>query len=441
MNLENIKGSNTFRVFFIGFLILLLLIPMGMVEDVINQRGHLYRQANNEITASWGKEQIIAGPILSLPYLKSVLEDGIWSYVSRYEHIRPGLMRINTSIDTEVRYRGIYKVTVYTATVIIQGVFSLSQAGIEVANTSEFDFDEGFVQIPLTNRRSIKEPVRFVWDDEEIILHPRVNDQTNESVILAAQIPPDLLDKNTDHSFSLELKLAGSSEIGFISSSQDTNINVDANWASPGFFGIYLPLRYTITDEDFTASWEINDLLSNMGHGGTEIIPYKWYESQPRFGVRLVQPVDTYRLVTRAAKYAVLFISLTFLVYFFTEIVGKVSLHTVQYLLVGGANCIFYLLLLSLAEHIRFNLAYFISSCASVSLIALYSVSILKSRTKALVMFILLSGLYTYLFVTLRSEAYALLIGSIGLFVILGLAMYLTRNVDWNRAVSVVKSD
>ena len=216
---------------------------------------------------------------------------------------------------------------------------------------------------------------------------------------------------------------------------------MDSSWHSPGFFGIYLPSDHVVSDEGFTASWQINDLLTDLGHSEHERVLCSWFVGQPKFGVKFIQPVDTYQVITRAAKYAVLFISLTFLVYFFAELFGKASLHPIQYLLVGMANCIFYLLLLSLAEHIRFNIAYFISTCASVSLIAFYSVSILKSRTKALVMFVLLSGLYTYLFVTLRSEAYALLIGSIGLFVILGLAMYLTRNVDWNRAVSVVKSD
>ena len=152
-----------------------------------------------------------------------------------------------------------------------------------------------------------------------------------------------------------------------------------------------------------------------------------------RFGVNFIQTVDTYQIVTRAAKYAVLFIGLSFLVYFFTELLGSVELHPVQYLLVGLANCIFYLLLLSLAEHIPFAAAYILSAAASSILISLYSLTILGGRLKAAIVFGVLCGLYTYLYTALRSEAYALLIGSLGLFVVLALIMYITRHIDWYR--------
>lgn len=157
--------------------------------------------------------------------------------------------------------------------------------------------------------------------------------------------------------------------------------------------------------------------------------------------MRLVQPVDTYQAVTRATKYAVLFIGMTFLVYFLIEVFGNAALHPIQYMLVGGANCIFYLLLLSLAEHIPFTIAYLVSACASLVVITLYSTSILNSRRKALVVFVVLSGLYSWLYVTLRSESYALLIGSIGLFLFLNTGMYLTRNIDWHTAGHATDSD
>lgn len=433
MTLGNFKNSNTFRVLFIGFLILLLLIPMGMVESIISERGHMYRHANHQITNSWGKQQVLIAPILTIPYVETFSDNSGWSYDSRYTHLRPEEMIVNTNIETQVRYRSIYKIPVYIATVHINGHFNLQETGLDSEEKSGFQLNEGHIQIPVKSSRSLKEPINFVWDNELIKLTPRLDDKDTEAVIFTAKIPSHLLERDQLHKFELDIKLAGSGEFTFMSSSKNTHINMNSNWHSPGFNGIYLPSSHNISDEGFTASWQINDFLTDIGHREHEKVLYSWFNGQPWFGVKFIQPVDTYQVITRAAKYAVLFISLTFLVYFFAELFGKVLLHPIQYLLVGVANCIFYLLLLSLAEHINFNTAYFVSACASIALISLYSSSILNSRLKASIVFLVLSCLYTYLFVTLRSEAFALLIGSIGLFVILGLAMYLTRNIDWHK--------
>jgi inner membrane protein len=433
MTLGDFKNSNTFRVLFIGFLILLLLIPMGMVKSIISERGHLYRQANNEITAAWGKQQLLIGPILTIPYVKTFSDNSGWSYDSRYRHLRPEEMTVNTHIETQMRYRSIYKVPVYIATVHINGHFNLQKTGTDSTEKSGFQLNEGSIQIPVKSSRSLKEPIKFVWDDEVIKLTPGWDDPESEAVIFTAKIPYHLLVEDQLHKFELDIKLAGSGEFSFISSSQNTRIKMNSNWHSPGFNGIYLPSSHDVSDKGFTAAWQTNDLLTDIGHREHERVLYSWFSGQPGFGVKFIQPVDTYQLITRAAKYAVLFISLTFLVYFLAELFGKAILHPIQYLLVGVANCIFYLLLLSLAEHINFNIAYFFSASASIALISLYSSSILNSRLKASIVFVVLSCLYTYLFVTLRSEAFALLIGSIGLFVILGLSMYLTRNIDWHR--------
>tara|TARA_R110002096_G_scaffold99_2_gene410 strand:- start:2793 stop:4121 length:1329 start_codon:yes stop_codon:yes gene_type:complete len=431
MKITSIKDSTTFRVLFIGFLVLMLLIPMGMVESVIYERSHLYRQATNEITNSWGKEQLLVGPILTLPFVKTFSNKAGWSYDSRYRHLRPETMTVDSHIETQIRYRGIYEVPVYIATVRFNGVFSLAGVSGSVENDDDLLLDEGVIQIPVHNSRSIKEPIGLVWDGEVIKLIPKWDKSEGETVIFTAKLPAHLLNKNKVHEFEYEIKIAGSQAFSFISSARKTDIKMNSNWAAPSFFGIYLPVTRDLAGEGFTASWVINDLLTDIGHNEHEIVSGSWFQGQKSFGVKLMQPVDTYQVVTRAAKYAVLFISLSFMVYFFTELFGQVSLHPIQYLFVGVANCIFYLLLLSLAEHINFTLAYLISSGASIVLISLYSRSILKSWPKAAIVFTTLSGVYAYLFVTLRSEGFALLIGSIGLFVILGVAMYLTRNIDW----------
>ena len=432
MNWSATKNSNTFRVLFIGFLILMLLIPMSMVKSIISERSHLYRQASSEITKSWGKDQLLTGPILTLPYANQLSSSG-WSNQTRYKHNKPDSLLINTNIETQIRYRGIYKVPVYTTTVHVSGHYNSLIAGNDYEKNSRFQLDEGLIQIPIQHSRSIKEPIKLVWSGEEINLIPERDLESKDAIIFSAKLPPHLLNNDQTHKFEYHMVLAGSEKFSLISSSKHSKINIKSNWTSPSFFGSYLPSKYNITDEGFNAAWEINDLNTDIRHQEKEKISFVWFNTEPTFGIKLLQPVDTYQLVTRAAKYAVLFISLTFLVYFFTELFGKAMLHPIQYLFVGVANCIFYLLLLSLAEHINFTMAYFISSIASITLISLYSKSILKSGSKATIVFCILSGLYTYLFVTLRSEEFALVIGSVGLFMILGLAMYLTRNIDWHK--------
>ncbi|NOG60381.1 MAG: cell envelope integrity protein CreD [Proteobacteria bacterium] len=432
MKWDNFKNSNTFRVLFIGFLILLFLIPMSMVESVIFERSHLYRQATNEITKSWGKAHLMVGPILTLPYSITHSNSG-WPIASQYKHHKPDSMIINTDIETQIRYRGIYEVPVYTTTIHVTGIYNSLIAGNDYEKNNLLNLDEGIIQIPVQQNRSIKKPIQLTWNGEEIHLTPERDDAAKNIIIFTGILPSHLLNNDQVHKFEYDMVLAGSESFSFISPSKHTIININSNWTSPGFYGSYLPSKRDITDEGFNARWEINDLNFDISHQENRNISFLWFNNEPEFGVKLIQPVDTYQTVTRAAKYAVLFISLTFLVYFFTELFGRVQLHPIQYLFVGVANCVFYLLLLSLAEHIIFSTAYFISSIASIILISLYSKSILKSCIKAGIVFLVLSGLYTYLFVTLRSEGFALIIGSFGLFIILGISMYLTRNIDWNK--------
>jgi inner membrane protein len=150
------------------------------------------------------------------------------------------------------------------------------------------------------------------------------------------------------------------------------------------------------------------------------------------FGVELLVPVDAYQKTERARKYGVLFLLLTFLTFFLYEQFNPFSLHPVQYLLVGSALCLFYLLLLSVSEHLPFGLSYLMASAATVLLIGGYSMAILRGALRALLMTVVLGALYGYLYVLLQLEDYALLLGSVGLFVILALVMYLTRRIDWS---------
>ena len=204
-----------------------------------------------------------------------------------------------------------------------------------------------------------------------------------------------------------------------------------SNWPSPSFLGNHLPRTREISDSGFTAAWQIASLGRELPSQWTDRSPPSSSAHNAAFGVSFYMPVSLYQLTLRATKYAILFIGLSFVAYFLFEVLCSLRLHPLQYLLVGFANAMFYLLLLSLAEHVGFGWAYFASAAASVGLVAGYSAAILGGRRRGLVIAAVLAALYAFLYMTLKAETYALLAGAAGLWISLAAVMYMTRRIDW----------
>lgn len=223
--------------------------------------------------------------------------------------------------------------------------------------------------------------------------------------------------------------------MAFLPLGRQTSVNLTSKWGDPSFIGSYLPKSHQITDAHFDANWEVSYFARNY--------PQAWHEDQSnrntnqleqsRFGVSLITPVDFYQQTERSTKYGILFLALTFLVFFLFETLSKSRIHIVQYVLVGLALCLFYLLLLSLSELYGFFPAYLMASVPTVLLISLYTYAISTERKLFLsgLMGFMLVALYTYLYALLQLEDYALLFGTIGLFIVLAAFMYITRNIDW----------
>ena len=431
--LEKLRTSITGKILIIGLLVLVLLIPMNMVESVIADRSHVYRTAEESITGSWGKEVVLIDPVLTVDKPNQMSwANGAYTYDNHYRHLSPETLSINGHIETQVRARGIFKVPVYTGTLHLKGHFTLPP---EEDSTIELKRDAK-IQM-LLNTRSIKKPPELTWNGEKLTMTAEKISGATDNAIFYARLDNITTNDNNAYPFELTLELSGSTALIFHSRARQSEIRLTSNWNSPGFFGATLPMSHTINNDGFSAEWNTSNFFADLGHENSETIAVKWFPMQSNFGVKFIQTVDTYQLVTRATKYAVLFLTLIFAVYLLYEILGNVLLHPLQYLFIGFSNCIFYLLLLSLAEHIHFNLAYVISAVSSALLVALYSMSILKSRAHGTLIFVKLSLLYTFLFATLKSEDYALLIGSIGLFAILSLIMYFTRNFNWYRTADI----
>lgn len=428
-----LRQSASLKVFVIGFLILVLLIPLAMIRDVIFERDQVSEEARHEIQQTWGRPQLIAGPVLVVPY-KIVHSNnrGERFTTPSNAYVLPETLNVEVSVDSEIRSRGIHDVAVYSSRVRLHGLFPKSLLGdLKIADENA-DWSGAYVALGVRDGRAITET-------PEIVLH-RKSTRFVPGGQQIAGLPPQIIapvGKNLETSdaalpFEIVINVNGSESLSFLPMGDTTNVSMRSSWPSPSFSGNYLPENREISDTGFTASWKI----SSIGRP----LPSRWVETtsaptaaaeNSAFGVDLYMPISVYRLTLRATKYGILFIGLTFVAYFLFEIVAGLRVHPLQYLLVGFANSLFYLLLVSLAEHIGFGWAYLASCAASAGLIVGYSLSVLGERRRAIIMAVILGLLYSFLYMTLKAETYAMLAGSIGLWLSLGIVMYLTRGIDW----------
>ena len=421
------KYSISARLIIIGFLVMLLLIPSFMIRSLIRERQDRRDDAISEVSEKWGQTQTITGPILSIPYTKYfTTEDNETSTKTMYTHILPDFLEIDGTIHPEVRNRGIYEVVLYNSELHFNGKVLIPDLGDLKIPTKDIIWKNAFISVGITDMKGIEELITFEIDDDDYLANSGI--ETNDVIISGVSKIINNIKPNHDFEFSFNLNINGSNGLTLTPVGKETNVTISSDWISPSFIGHFIPTDHEINENGFTANWKV--LHSNRN------FPQKWVGSKHKieefsFGVDLLIPVDEYQKNMRTAKYAFMFISLTFLSFFMIELLNKKIIHPIQYLLIGFSLLVFYSLLLSISEHISFKYAYLISSIATIALISTYTISVLKSRLQTSIIFSILVLLYVYLFIVIQLQDFALLIGSIGLFVILSLVMFLTRKIDW----------
>ena len=421
------KYSISARLIIIGFLVMLLLIPSFMIRSLIRERQDRRNDAISEVSEKWGQTQTITGPILSIPYTKYfTTEDNETSTKTMYTHILPDFLEIDGTIHPEVRNRGIYEVVLYNSELHFNGKVLIPDLGDLKIPTKDIIWKNAFISVGITDMKGIEELITFEIDDNDYLANSGI--ETNDVIISGVSKIINNIKPNHDFEFSFNLNINGSNGLTLTPVGKETNVTISSDWISPSFIGHFIPTDHEINENGFTANWKV--LHSNRN------FPQKWVGSKHKieefsFGVDLLMPVDEYQKNMRTAKYAFMFISLTFLSFFMIELLNKKIIHPIQYLLIGFSLLVFYSLLLSISEHISFKYAYLISSIATIALISTYTISFLKSRLQTSIIFSILVLLYVYLFIVIQLQDFALLIGSIGLFVILSLVMFLTRKIDW----------
>ncbi|MFP4013075.1 MAG: cell envelope integrity protein CreD [Chitinispirillaceae bacterium] len=425
---DRIRSSIMVKALGIGFIILLLLIPSSMVSHLVRERKNSYDSAIREISAKWGQEQTVTGPFITIPFEYTTTQsDGQPSTVIRHAHFMPSKLSITGKVEPIVRNRSIYKAILYSTDLEISGSFDKLE--LEKLNIAPEDLltEDAVLCMGISDLRGIKKEVKFSWDQEDAVASPGV--PVHDVITSGVNIPLRISEEEiaNSHDFKVSLSLNGSSVLDFVPVGKTTEVNITSPWASPSFDGAFLPVERSITEKGFDAHWSVLEHNRNF--------PQQWvdrgYTQNSQFGFKMIIPVDFYQTVTRSVKYAMLFIVLTFATFFTIEILKEYRVHPIQYILIGLALILFYSLLLSFSERIGFGHAYFVASSGIVLMISLYSLTITGKKFFAGLIGAVLGGLYGFLYLLLQLEDNALLLGSVGLFVVLATFMFITRNIDW----------
>jgi len=420
-----VSQSVSLKIFVVGVLALFLLIPAAMIRSLIQERQLNSVEVVKEISSKWGNEQTIAGPIITIPFLHRSVVEGKEVVVRQYAHFLPDQLNVVGKMDPEIRYRGIYKVIVYTTNLQISGKFKRPDFGEWKIDPVDIIWDEATISLGIPDMRGIKNDLTVEFGGANYEVSPGVDSQDILKQGVSARVR---VDTASEYAYSIKLDLKGSTALRFVPLGKVSKVEIESPWSSPSFDGAFLPDNRTVKQNGFRADWTVLNLNRNF--------PQKWtgssydvYESS--FGVNLLFPVDHYQKSERAAKYALMFIALTFMVFLFSEILNRRKIHPVQYILVGFALCVFYTLLISLSEQLGFAIAYIIASTGTIALIGSYAVAIFNNKKQSMVLIGVLVVLYLFLFTILQLEDYALIMGSIGLFIALAIVMHISRKVDW----------
>ncbi len=450
-SIASIFQSNTAKLFMIGFLTLILLIPLALVQDLINERAKRQSDVIDEINSKWGEEVFVYGPILKVPYTTYTTSE-VYDKTSgttitqktpeeHFAYFFPENLINQSEVNTENKKRTNYETAVFTAEMNFKGNYVKPDFSAQKIPNQDIQWDKATLLFRTSNQSSIKdvsislggdkyvfEPV-YNKNDKNIYINKRTGQRNSLKV---SSLETSFIDfsqyfENSNFSFSVNYK--GSSKISVVPIGKTTQATIKSNWNSPKFDGNFLP-NHNITNDGFTADWKILHINRPFSQQSFGVLPDI---SEYTFDVDFIIPVDEYQKNERASKYGFLTIGLTFLIFFLIQTISKIRIHMFQYTMIGLALIMFYTLLISITEHSSFIKAYLIAALMIIALISLYAISILKNKKFPLFIGLSLSALYGFIFVIIQLENYALLAGSIGLFLILAAVMFISRKIDWNK--------
>ncbi len=427
------NGNYGVKLIVIFILLVCFAVPIRLVSQIVRERERRSSAVREEVIGSWGGRTAITGPYLTIPlsWMEPViLEDGKEVQRLRTETALffPETLTFNTDAATEIRKRGIFSVPVFTAGTHMEGYFDLSSLEKQLEG---YDFEIGEIRIGMHigELRGIRGFDTALLGDREVVFEPSGGGGAIDGYRISAPASLNGLSGREEYRFSL--RLGGGGSISMVPVARQTEARLRSDWTAPSFFGSSLPAEHHITEKGFSASWSISHLSRSIPTFALESDLYDSRLEAAGFGVRFYQSDDPYPKNERSVKYAWLFLIVPFLTFFLFEVVRKRAIHPVQYLLAGSADIVFYLLLLSISEHRPFMTAYGAAAGGVTLLLGAYGSTVLGGKREGALLAAIIALAYGYLLVVLKSEDYALLLGSVGLFMTLALVMYLTRKISW----------
>lgn len=431
------------KALIIGGIVLILQIPTFFVQDLIKEREQRQKEAIAEVSSKWAKKQTIAGPVLVLPYWQGDLDTTNKNKTKHFAYFLPDTLTINSIVNPEEKYRGIYKVMLYTSRANLKGSFNTVALEKLNINAQDIIWNEAFIHINITDIKGLNDELKLQWNNQLLLLSPDDKEGNALHGGLSAPLVLNSIEDLTHVDFSTEMNISGSEELLFTPVGKSTSVDLSAKWPHPSFTGDILPLTTRISNDSFYAKWKSVSQKRNF--------PQQWKDdafiisktnassgdtitnnvNNNAFGASLYVPVNGYQKTTRSVKYSFLCILLTFAAFFIIETSNKKSVHPFQYGLIGLALVLFYTLLLSFSEYIGFNFSYVVSSIATIGLIAWFVKGVLSSMRLSTILSFVLLLVYTYVFTILQLQDYALLLGSVGLFITLAVIMHFSKKIQW----------
>ena len=437
-----LKTSITARMLMVGFLTLILLVPLAFINELIRERSLRQQDVVFEINEKWGNNVLLYGPILKLPYktyseTKTYIEKSK-TYLTEtqthinYAYIFPENLKSEVDVNSKTLKRGNFESAVYTTKMDFSGHYIQPQLKTKDIKEEDIIWEKATVIIKTSNLKGIKDEVKIKLNDSSYTFETNFKtsngylDELESGFLNAEDVP-----KTDNTNFNFSITFNGSQDIKIIPIGKTTSMQMTSNWPDPSFIGNFLPNDETkeINENGFKADWKILHINRAFSQQYLNQIPNL---NEFAFGTKFMVMVDEYQKSERSAKYGFLVIGLTFLFFFLIQTLSKIDIHPFQYLMIGLALTMFYTLLVSISEHSNFLKAYLIAGISVVLLITLYSKSILKTIKFPVFIGLSLTALYTFIYIIIQLENYALIVGSIGLFVILAIVMFVSRKIDWN---------
>lgn len=447
-NINEVTKTLGFKIIIIVVLGLLLLIPMTFINSVVKDRIRYQNEAISSIIEPVGDSANIQGVVIAIPYLEKFIDSDTKEigYTRKYIFYMPNEYNVTGDVEVTSLSRGIFKAPIFNSKLNITGRFDKYNA--EIYNLDENNtiilYDEAMIILGIGNKKNLmKLPNILINQNEELKYYEKnINIDLNmfNNKFLYTISRDSILN---GFNFNITMDIQGGNSLIITPLASENTFKISSKWKDPSFTGGFLPTKREVNNNGFNAEWNIASFNTSFIKYWTSdensnrlnnIDNNQYYTSNQESNNVLISFLllnDNYQKTSRSVKYAILFIFIPFFVLFLCEVLSKKRIHPVQYILIGIANAIFYLLLLAISEHINFNISYFLSALMVTALTSIYIGYIIKSPRYTISMAIVESLIYIFLFGILQLTDYALLMGTLGLFAVIALAMYFTRNVDW----------